>query len=220
MYLKETYNDIPYYKAVVWGGNILIELKLDTVFYDPKTPILENIHFIINQGEIVALTGASGIGKSTILKILAGSHKGYTGNITIQKERKAAFISQNKCLLPWKSVYKNIVLLKKVKENDVDHKKALALIESLGLSGLEKKFPLFLSGGQYQRTALGQAFFYEPDILLMDEPFSALDEQTKMEIMDIFLKLQKELGITVLLVTHSIHEADYLGCRVINLEKG
>lgn len=201
-------------------GISMIELDLRTIYYEPETPILENVRFTINQGEIVALTGASGIGKSTILKILAGFHRGYTGNINIQKESKAAFISQNKCLLPWKNVYQNIVLIKKVKEKAVDSKKAMELIESLGLSGLEKKFPLFLSGGQYQRTALGQAFFYEPDILLMDEPFSALDAQTKKEVMDIFLKLQKKLGITVLLVTHSIQEANYLGGRVINLEKG
>lgn len=198
----------------------MIELNLETVYYEPGNPILENINFTIHEGEVVALTGASGIGKSTLLKILAGFHTGYTGNISIQKESKPAFVSQNKCLLPWKSVYQNIVLLKKVKGEVVDQKKAMDLIDSLGLLGYEKKFPLFLSGGQYQRTALGQAFFYEPDILLMDEPFSALDSQTKMEVMDIFLKLQRKLKITTLLVTHSTEEANYLGSRIINLEKG
>lgn len=200
----------------------MIELDLKTIYYEPKTPILENINFTIQEGEVAALTGASGIGKSTILKILAGFHTGYTGSIHIHKDKdsRAAFISQNKCLLPWKSVYQNIILLKKVKDKETNHKKAMDLIDSLGLSGLEKKYPLFLSGGQYQRTALGQAFYYEPDLLLMDEPFSALDSQTKKEVMDIFLKLQRELKITTLLVTHSSEEAHYLGCRVINLEKG
>ncbi len=198
----------------------MIELKLDTVYYEPGIPILQNINFSIHQGEIVALTGASGIGKSTIIKILAGTHAGYSGSIHIKPDSKAALISQNKCLLPWKNVYQNIVLLNKVKNLEVNLKKAFALIESLGLMGLEKKYPLFLSGGQYQRTALGQAFFYEPDILLMDEPFSALDSQTKKEVMDLFLQLQNKLQITTLLVTHSTKEAEYLGSRVVNLEKG
>lgn len=198
----------------------MIDLNLDTVYYEPESPILQNINFSIHQGEIVALTGASGIGKSTILKILAGSHTGYAGSVHIKNDSKAALISQNKCLLPWKNVYQNIILLNKVKKVEVDHKKAMDLIDSLGLSGLEKKYPLFLSGGQYQRTALGQAFFYEPDILLMDEPFSALDGQTKREIMDLFLRLQNKFNITTLLVTHSAEEANYIGSRVVNLEKG
>ncbi|MDF2803714.1 MAG: Taurine-transporting ATPase [Anaerocolumna sp.] len=198
----------------------MIELNLNTVYYEPGTPILENINFYIHQGEIVALTGASGIGKSTILKIVAGFHTRYTGSIDIKKNSKAALISQNKCLLPWKNVYQNIVLLNKVKGVEVNHNKAMDLIESLGLLGLENKYPLFLSGGQYQRTALGQAFFYEPDILLMDEPFSALDRQTKKEVMDLFLRLQDKFKITTLLVTHSTEEAKYLGSRIVNLEKG
>lgn len=198
----------------------MIELELNRIYYDPQTPILENVNFFIQQGEIVALTGASGVGKSTILKILAGLHKGYTGNIAINEDSKRAIISQNKCLLPWKTVYQNLILLKKLKEKEIDKFKAMELIENLGLLGLERKYPLSLSGGQYQRTALGQAFYYEPDILLMDEPFSALDSQTKKEVMDIFLKLQKKLNITTLLVTHSKQEASYLGCRIVNLEKG
>ncbi|MFV0344389.1 MAG: ATP-binding cassette domain-containing protein [Anaerocolumna sp.] len=198
----------------------MININLNTVYYEPGTPILENIDFSIHPGEIVALTGASGIGKSTIVNILAGSHKGYHGNVTIGEKCRVALISQNKCLLPWKTVYQNIVLLKKAKGNLVDHEKALDLIKNLGLSGMEKKYPLYLSGGQYQRTALGQAFFYEPDILLMDEPFSALDQQTKEDIMDLFLSLQKSLKITTLLVTHSKEEADYLGSRIVHLGKG
>lgn len=197
----------------------MIELNAQTIYYKPEQPILKNISFVIEKGEIAALTGASGIGKSTILKMIAGIHKGYDGNISLPKNSRIAFISQNNCLLPWKTVYENIVLLRKVEDGKADKERAEKLIESLGLSGFEKQYPLFLSGGQYQRAALGQAFFYEPDIILMDEPFSALDVKTKREIQEIFLNLQKQHNITTLFVTHNPEEAEYMGGRIINLEK-
>lgn len=196
----------------------MIELNARTIFYKPGQPILRNISFVIRKGEIAALTGASGIGKSTILKIIAGIHKGYEGTIEVPESSRIAFISQKNCLLPWKTVYENVVLLRKVKDEKVDKESAKRLIDSLGLSGFEKQYPLFLSGGQYQRTALGQAFFFEPEIILMDEPFSALDVKTKKEIQDIFLKLQKQHNITTLFVTHNTEEAEYMGSRIINLE--
>ncbi len=196
----------------------MIELDIQTIYYEPGQPILEDISFIINKGEIAALTGASGIGKSTILKIIAGIHTRYKGRITIPKNSRIAFISQNNCLLPWKTVYDNIVLLRKIEKGRVDKKRARELIESLGLSGYEKQYPLFLSGGQYQRAALGQVFFYEPDIILMDEPFSALDVKTKREVQDIFMELQKQHTITTLFVTHNVEEAEYMGSRILNLE--
>ncbi|MGB8454053.1 MAG: ATP-binding cassette domain-containing protein [Anaerocolumna sp.] len=195
----------------------MIELNADTIYYDPGRPILENISFVIEKGEIAALTGASGIGKSTILKMIAGIHTGYKGKITLPDNSRIAFISQNNCLLPWKTVYENIVLLKKTEERRVDKKSAGNLIKSLGLSGCQNQYPLYLSGGQYQRAALGQAFFYEPDIILMDEPFSALDFKTKKEIQEIFLKLQQQHNITTLFVTHNPGEAEYMGGRIINL---
>ncbi len=197
----------------------MIELNAQTIYYKPGQPILKDISFTVNQGEIAALTGASGIGKSTILKMIAGIHNGYQGRVSIPKQSRIAFISQNNCLLPWKTVYDNIILLRKVKDSLVDKSSAKALIKNLGLCGLEKEYPYYLSGGQYQRTALGQAFYYEPDIILMDEPFSALDVKTKKEIQDLFLKLQKQHNITTLFVTHNEEEAKYLGARIINLKK-
>lgn len=197
----------------------MIELNAQTIYYKPGQPILKDISFTVDQGEIAALTGASGIGKSTILKMVAGIHSGYQGRVSTPKQSRIAFISQNNCLLPWKTVYDNIILLRKVKDSLVDKSSAKALIKNLGLCGLEKQYPYFLSGGQYQRTALGQAFYYEPDIILMDEPFSALDVKTKKEIQDLFLKLQKQHNITTLFVTHNEEEAKYLGARIINLKK-
>lgn len=197
----------------------MIELNAQTIYYKPGQPILNNISFAVDQGEIAALTGASGIGKSTILKMIAGIHEGYEGRVLLPEQSRIAFISQKNCLLPWKTVYENIILLKKVKDRQVDKSSAELLIKSLGLSGYEKQYPLFLSGGQYQRAALGQAFYYEPDIILMDEPFSALDVKTKREIQDLFLDLQKQHNITTLFVTHNEEEANYMGARIIDLEK-
>jgi NitT/TauT family transport system ATP-binding protein len=196
----------------------MIELDIQTIYYEPEHPILKDIRFIVEPGEIVALTGASGIGKSTILKMIAGIHKGYEGVITTPEDMRTAFISQNRCLLPWKTVYQNIVLLRKVETGQIDKVSAEKLIEKLGLSGYGKKYPISLSGGQYQRAALGQAFYYQPDIILMDEPFSALDEKTKREVQEVFMKLQDQHNITTLFVTHNIEEARFLGSRIINLE--
>jgi NitT/TauT family transport system ATP-binding protein len=196
----------------------MIELSVKTIYYEPERPILKDISFVINQGEIVALTGASGIGKSTILKMIAGIHTGYQGVISTPKNVRIAFLSQSKCLLPWKTVYQNIVLLRKIETGQVNKKIAEELIKQLGLTDFMKKYPLFLSGGQYQRAALGQAFYYQPDIILMDEPFSALDVKTKREVQDVFMKLQKNLNITTLFVTHNVEEAEYMGSRIINLD--
>lgn len=197
----------------------MIELNAKIIYYESDFPILKDISFKVNEGEIVALTGASGVGKSTILKMIAGIHKGYDGNLSMPKDLRIAFISQNKCLLPWKTVYENIVLLHKIETGLVDKKRAAALIRQLGLTGYEKKYPLFLSGGQYQRTTLGQAFYYQPDIILMDEPFSAMDMKLKKEVQDIFINLQKQFNITTLFVTHNTHEAEYMGGRLIHLDE-
>jgi ABC-type nitrate/sulfonate/bicarbonate transport system ATPase subunit len=211
---------------VVIGGRLaigmgikMIDLNLQSIYYNQKQPILKNVSFSVGKGEIVALTGPSGIGKSTILNIVAGLHKGYQGQVSIPQNARIAFISQNKCLLPWKTVYENIVLLKKIESKVVDRQKADELMECLGLAGFEKKYPLYLSGGQYQRVSVGQAFYYEPDIILMDEPFSALDEKTKKEIQDIFLALKEKHNITAIFVTHNKDEAIYLGSRIINLDE-
>jgi ABC-type nitrate/sulfonate/bicarbonate transport system ATPase subunit len=196
----------------------MIELNLQTIYYNKENPILKNVSFNINQGEIVALTGPSGIGKSTILRIIAGLHSGYDGSFVVPSNMRVAFISQNKCLLPWKTVYQNLVLLRKIETGIVDHESAKDLLHALLLNGYEKKYPFVLSGGQYQRVALGQAFYYKPDILLMDEPFSALDNKTKKEIQDVFMNLKKQYPITTLFVTHNAEEATYMGSRIINLE--
>ncbi len=197
----------------------MINIDFDEVYYSKALPVTKNFELKISKGEIVTLVGASGCGKSTILKIIAGLHQGYSGKLEMQANMRIALVPQNFGVLPWKTVYENVVLLKSLEQKKVDTEKAMELINKLGLSGFEQQYPLRLSGGQYQRVSLGQAFFYEPDILLMDEPFSALDLETKKEACDIFIKMQAEKNITTLFVTHNFEEAKYLNSRIVNINK-
>lgn len=195
----------------------MIELNIKNAYYADKKPVLSAFSLIAEKGEIVTLTGASGSGKSTVLKIIAGLHKEYDGSLKLADSENIAMIPQNKYLLPWKNVLQSIMLLQEAKSAEPDCEKAGELIKALGLSGFEKRFPLRLSGGQYQRVMLGQALFCEPDILLMDEPFSALDDRTKHEIIGLFLKLRENRSFTAIFVTHNMEEARLMGGRIVRL---
>lgn len=195
----------------------MITIHIKKAFYEIDKPVISDFNMSVSQGEIVAVVGQSGVGKSTLLKIMAGLHKNYEGELTVKENLRLAFIPQNQGLLPWKTVYENIVLLAKTENRQINKQRALELINSLGLGGLEKQYPHRLSGGQYKRAALGQAFFYEPDIILMDEPFSGLDGTIKKEVQDLFMRLQKEKGITTIFVTHDMAETIYMGGRVVRL---
>lgn len=193
----------------------MIELNVERAYYETDKPVISNFTITVKRGEIIAIVGQSGIGKSTLLKIIAGLHTNYIGKLRIDNDLRIAYIPQNQSLLPWKTVYENVISLVKTESKTVDKAKALDLIQKLGLGGFEKQLPLKLSGGQYKRVALGQAFFYEPDVILMDEPFSGLDAPTKKGVQDLFIKLQGEKTITTIFVTHDLLETEYLGGRVI-----
>ena len=193
----------------------MIDLKLDRVFYTNDKTVLTDVNIEIKEGEILTILGKSGCGKSTLLKIIAGLHTNYEGTVRIDSDR-IGYIPQSKCLLPWKTVYENLVLLKKI-EAAVSQDEAAVLLERLQIDKLKDKYVNKLSGGEYQRVTLGQVFFYEPKIILMDEPFSALDSQTKDEILHLFLTLQREKMITTVFVTHNIGEAEFVQGRIIRL---
>lgn len=193
----------------------MIELTVEQAYYETDKPVISNFTISVKHGEVVAIVGQSGIGKSTLLKIIAGLHTNYVGKLSIDSGLRVAYIPQNQSLLPWKTVYENVVSLAKTENKTIDRAKALDVITKLGLSDFEKQFPLKLSGGQYKRVALGQAFFYEPDLILMDEPFSGLDSTTKKGVQDLFMKLQGEKAITTIFVTHDLTETEYLGSRII-----
>ncbi len=184
---------------------------------------LRDINLELASGETCAIIGPSGCGKSTLLKILAGIITDFSGTVEINeqpvrpKQQMIGFIPQNYGLLPWKNVYENICLGFKIK-----HKKQaeyetdlISLVQLLGLSGLETRYPGELSGGQQQRVALARAFLLKPDLLLMDEPFSALDAMTREEIQNVFLNVWRKHSVSTVLVTHHMEEAVYLGRKIV-----
>lgn len=198
----------------------MIDVQIKSAYYDINKPVISNFEMHVNKGEIVSVIGRSGAGKTTLLKIIAGLHKDFDGNININDCFRLAFIPQNQGLLQWKTTYDNITLLsaKVSREHKKEQEqKAKTLIKKLGLEGFEKQYPNMLSGGQYKRVALGQAFFSEPDIILMDEPFSGLDGEMKKAVQDLFLQMRAEKGITTIFVTHDIQETEYMGSRTVEV---
>lgn len=203
----------------------MLEIKNVDVFYDKnQSEVLKNINLQINTGEIYAVIGPSGCGKSTLLKAISGLTPYNKGAILLNKEKVSAkshtigLIPQNYGLLPWKTVFANILLALKVKGRQID-KTTLnnieEVMEKLEILALKERFPNNLSGGQKQRVAIARAFILQPDILLMDEPFSALDALTRESIQELFLNIWKEQNITTMLITHSIEEAIYLGTKIV-----
>jgi ABC-type nitrate/sulfonate/bicarbonate transport system ATPase subunit len=197
-----------------------IDLQIERAYYgDTDVPALNGFSLRIEKGEAVAVLGKSGCGKSTLLNIIASLHKGYAGRLITEPDATVGYIPQNKCLLPWKNVINNVMLLGRLKHPPDVHR-ADEILTRLRISHLKKKFPSRLSGGEYQRVLLGQVLYYKPRILLMDEPFSALDDETKAEAAALFTELQREQRITTVFVTHNTREAETVGTRIVKLSAG
>jgi len=188
-----------------------------------KTEALVDVSFDIGRGEFVSAVGPSGCGKSTILKILAGLIKRSRGAIAIDGEalagptHKVGIVFQSPVLLPWRTVLENVLLPAIVQGGAIEaaRLRAADLIDLVGLGGFDGRYPEELSGGMQQRAALCRALINDPAILLMDEPFGALDaltrEQMNLELQRIWLEHQK----SVFMITHSIQEAIFLSDRVL-----
>lgn len=194
--------------------------------YDGKK-VLSDISFDVNESEFITLIGPSGCGKSTIFKIITGLEKNYTGNVIIdgtdieKYQGKLAYMPQNDLLLDWRTLYKNAVLPMEIEKTD---KKAMderikKLLPEFKLSGEEGKYPYELSGGMKKRTALLRTFLVDSDIMLLDEPFGALDAITRSEMQQFLLEVCEKHRHTVLFITHDIDEAVYLSDRIIVLGK-
>ncbi len=189
-----------------------------------KQYILQDISFDLNAGEILTVVGPSGSGKSTLLNTIAGIIKQYQGNILFDNKPIdnliRGYIPQNLGLLPWKKVKDNIFLPGKInKKIEIERGEAFDIIEELGISDLLHRYPSELSGGQQQRVALARLFVSRPDILLMDEPFSALDTFSAEISRDLFLKLWKRHRITSIFTTHNLSEAVKLGKQILIMSK-
>lgn len=198
-------------------------LKVEYTSKDTKTTAVEGINLDIAKGEICAIIGPSGGGKSTLLKVLAGIIKDYNGEVLIDgkesnpKIHRIGFIPQNYGLVKWKTSEENIFLSAKIKDGkkNIDRNYYEKIIEKLKIINLKNRYPNRLSGGEKQRISIARAFLLKPNLLLMDEAFSALDAMTKEEVQKLFLEVWKEYRVTTVLITHDIKEAIYLGKKIV-----
>jgi len=186
-----------------------------------KTIALSNLNVEIHAGEFVCLIGPSGCGKSTFLRLIAGLTSPTTGEIKLDSQviqepgYERGFVFQDPTLFPWLTVYDNIAYGLKIrhvfkeKKKDVDE-----FINLVGLSGFEKSYPHQLSGGMAQRVSLARALVNHPKVLLLDEPLGALDAFTRMNMQDEILRIWKQRGTTMVMVTHDVDEAIYMSDRV------
>lgn len=181
------------------------------------TAVLSDIHFQVREGEIVSLLGPSGCGKSTLLRMVAGLDTHYSGQVLLDgvpikgPNPRVGVVFQEARLFPWLTVRQNIAFGLK----EPDDERVIQLAHQVGLGDFLDCLPRQLSGGMAQRCAIARALVTRPRILLMDEPFSALDAFTRMHLQEVTLNLWRQVGTTLLLVTHDIDEALYLSDRVI-----
>lgn len=181
--------------------------------FNHKQAGLIDVSFSVEEGEIIGILGTSGCGKSTLLRVLSGLDKDYTGNFSLEKE-EVGMMFQEPRLMPWLTVEQNVAFGLKGDQKALVHD----LLGTVGLTGFEKHYPKDLSGGMSQRTAIARALVTEPEVLLLDEPFSAVDAFTKMQLQELLLSIWKKKNTTMLLVTHDIDEALYLCDRILILK--
>ena len=201
--------------------------NLNIYYQKGNVKALNDVNLQIKRGGIYAFIGPSGCGKSSLLNTLAGNVKSYTGEILLNneelnhKKQTIGLIAQNFGLLPWKTVYANICLGLKVKKLDISkyEKQIQYVMEKLDILDFKHRYPNQLSGGQKQRVAIARTFIMDLDLLLMDEPFSALDTITREETQDLFVEIWNEKTTTTLFVTHSVDEAVFLGQKIVVMSK-
>ena len=201
--------------------------ELSVSYQQQKKEILAltDVSFNISRGSSCALLGPSGCGKSTLLYVLSGLIDRFSGQVLVNgkpvssEAGKTALILQDYGLLPWKTVHDNIELGMQIRGDGKEQRKAKVkqVLTELGMWEMHDRYPAQLSGGQRQRVAIARALALEPDLLLMDEPFSALDALTRERLQKQVLDIWKSKGITLVLVTHSIEEAVFLGQKIIVL---
>ncbi|TFF17779.1 ABC transporter ATP-binding protein [Jiella endophytica] len=209
------------------GAPVIAARGLDLVFETADAPVhaLKDIDLEICRGEFVSLIGPSGCGKTTLLRVIADLERPTGGAITVngmspdeaRRARAYGYVFQAAALYPWRTIEKNIALPLEIMGIDrAERQRRIGEgLDLVGLSGFGKKFPWQLSGGMQQRASIARALSFDPDLLLMDEPFGALDEIVRDHLNEELLKLWAKTDKTIVFVTHSIPEAVFLSTRIV-----
>ena len=215
----------------------MIEFRDVTFAYTPGHPVFDRFNWTVERGDTWAVVGASGGGKSTLLMLLSGLRQPTSGQVLIDGQvidrprPRTGLVLQDYGLLPWATVEQNVALGLKLRNYygpdgrhaPTDHsvgpitERVGFWLRRLGIDAVRHRFPSQISGGQRQRTAIGRTLVLEPDLLLMDEPFAALDAPTREDLQNLTLELQREQGLTLMMVTHNIEDAVFLGRRILVL---
>ncbi len=196
----------------------LLNLAVEAKNFGPLR-VIKGVHFDVRSGEIVSLVGPSGCGKSTLLRIVAGLDGDYSGKVFVNGDkprlhsRDVGFIFQEPRLLPWLKVADNVGF--DLGRGGGKHPRVHELLAEVGLADFADAFPKELSGGMAQRAAIARGLFTQPALLLLDEPFSAVDAFTRMRLQELLLSIAARHATTLLLVTHDVNEAVYLSDRVL-----
>ena len=185
-----------------------------------ETVALKDVNFSVNEGEFVAIIGPSGCGKTTLLSLAAGLLAPTKGKV-VSGERTLGYMLQKDELFPWRTIEKNIYLPLEINHTNTpeNRNRALSLAEKYGLAQFLKNYPSSLSGGMRQRAALIRTLSVDPDVLLLDEPFSALDYQTRLNVCDDVYKIIREEQKTAILITHDISEAISVADKIFVLSR-
>ena len=205
-----------------------VTLVVSGVGKDYLIPIIESVSFSVNAGEFVCLLGPNGCGKTTLLRIIGGIEPATRGSVTLggqpvvgdgRHDRRLGVVFQEDRLLPWMSLRDNVALVLRPLGARLRERRAVAnrYLRVAGLAGFEDYYPGRVSGGMRQRAAIARALAIEPDVLLMDEPFGALDAQNRRIMQNEVRRIWRETGRTILFVTHSIEEAVAIGTTLIML---
>lgn len=206
-------------------GGIAVAVRSVSMVYPGPVEALQDINLEFPEGQLTTLLGPSGCGKTTLLKIIAGLIAPTAGTVLVDGRDvtgpgpERAFVFQDFALLPWANVIRNVAFGLELRGVPLSEREAIAetYIGSVGLAGFERKYPHELSGGMRQRVGLARALCVKAAVLLMDEPFSAVDEQTRRKFQEDLLQLVAQERRTFLFVTHSIEEAVYLSDRIVLL---
>ena len=205
----------------------MIKLNNLCTGYSRDRPLLRNFNYEFDN-KIYGILGESGCGKTTLLKTIAGLMNPLDGEILVDNEKlqkanknNIYMLHQNYTSFDWMDCLENILIAKKIKGtiNETDIKKAISILKRVGLGNYLKKYPKQLSGGQRQRLALARTLYMDPQIILMDEPLSALDESTRTDMQNMIMEIHRLLNNTIIMVTHSKNEANKMCDVIINLEK-